>query len=142
MTIVERDRLRARRMLHYTDRSVAEAAKAAERERRGRVMRNETGALAPRSGTFANAVKDTGWNGVPQGIPNNRYPNRDKHPRYAEKPRSEHGTGQEVQQASLSPIIVPTRANNIGGRAEGSVPLGIGIRIWEDGHDDVVVRRK
>ena len=126
MTIEERDKLRARRVAHYVDRSEREAAKIAERERRGMVLRNESGVL----GT---SVKDVGWNGVPQGIPVNRYPNKDRRPRYRERPIPEPNRApceQVLMVAPAEPVLFPQRASDARGRTEGNVPQ-YGIRPWK-----------
>lgn len=126
MTIEERDRLRARRVLHYTDKSARESAKVAERERRNLVMRNETGVLSA-------SVKDTSWQGVPYGIPANKYPNRDRKPRHREQPIPQPDRApieQVLVQPPAEPILFASRASDARGRTEGNVPQ-YGIRPWK-----------
>lgn len=151
MTIAERDKLRARRLMHYVDKSENDAAKVAERERRGRVMLNETGALAQvgtvRSGAqniVGSHVHDRSWNTVPHGIPQNLYPNKERKPRYREQALPEpvrQPREQVLMPKDVAPTLFPQRASDARGRKEGTQPIGIGIRIWESGHDDIVTRR-
>jgi hypothetical protein len=133
MTIQERDKLRARRVAHFVDRSSADAAKVAERERRNMVMRNETGVLG-------DSVKDTGWNGVPQGIPVNKYPNKESRKRYTVLNRDRLGRPlpepirPPIEQVLVlpehQPVLIEQRASDARGRTEGVIPT-YGIRPWK-----------
>lgn len=140
LTVEMRDRIREREVAEYHRLSQLESNKVAERERSGALMigRNvlstdkRSGVRLVRTQRSAQglvkapaSVKEKGWNGVPQNMPANVYPNKDRHRRYVDttQPLTTVRSLTSVEPSATPMYVGDLRASDINGRSEKFMAL-------------------